>query len=409
MGSTLSTFKFHGKSGSKQQDCRLIITEEVVDAATEALREGVFGQDQAISILISWLVSLANNDKGSMRGSLCFVGPSGVGQSRCAKLIGKTIWGPSAHVACIDMRQYSFMHDSHHLFSALEEAQHSHIIVFDNIAHAQKSTIAIVDQVIRTRTLRPSDFSHFNFSNYASSSTDSGVLVFPEVLFIVMYTPYHTFRMHAGHSLVSQAKQTLTQLHSSGFAGVFDSYVSFKPLSKDTLRIIVRNELLKLCNTDVVDEELVDQVLLHVHNPKEGFKESVQSWFRNQPPLRVSTSPTVLKIPLSNPEGNHLLGKHKRKPESQSSRKKQKIDKHTDINFTNSNNTTTTTTTESNNPITETTESNNATTDSNNADSIVGNENSMSVGNNVNGTSHTLGDFSHSEPVSIVIQYFILK
>lgn len=245
------------------------------------LSRGVFGQDEAISIVSKSIRrSRVGLNKGNgPTGVFLFVGPTGVGKTELCKNIAKVYFGSEQHLIRFDMSEYMERHsvskligappgyegsrDGGRLTNAIAKMPYA-VVVFDEVEKAHEDILNILLQVMDEGYLRDGKGNRYHFkdalivltSNLGSDHRNKKSLGFaPSDASAIQYERQ------------IQLKEACEKFFKPEFLNRIHEIVSFKPLTMEALyHVVVREvemikEKLEIQGTHLVVEDAVYQWL----------------------------------------------------------------------------------------------------------------------------------------------------
>ncbi|MDD4211837.1 MAG: AAA family ATPase [Bacilli bacterium] len=216
---------------------------EKVLGLKEVLAKRVMGQDEAISLVSDAIIRQRAGIKDENRpiGSFMFLGPTGVGKTEVARSLADALFDSEHHIVRIDMSEYMEKFSVSRLIGAppgyvgyeeggqlTEKVRRSpySIVLFDEIEKAHTDVFNILLQIMDEGRLTDSQGRLIDFKNtiiIMTSNLGSEALLQGEGEQVVIDLMKRTFRPE--------------------FLNRIDEIVIFKPLSKETQRLIVAKDL----------------------------------------------------------------------------------------------------------------------------------------------------------------------
>lgn len=260
----------------------------------KTLKAKVIGQDNAIDTICRSIIRnrVGINNTGKPIGVFLFLGPTGVGKTYLVKQLAEFMFGDSNALIRIDMSEYTEKYNVSRLVGAppgyvgyeeggqLTEQVRKHpysIILLDEIEKAHSEVYNILLQIMDEGRLTDSYGRTVDFKNtiiIMTSNIGSRQLKdFPQRIGF----------NNTGGSDKAYAESVMTKALDKTFSPEFinrvDETVTFDPLSRDSLRTIVRLEIDKLAariahlgHTLLADESVTAYVIDHGYNPQFGAR-----------------------------------------------------------------------------------------------------------------------------------------
>jgi len=249
------------------------------------LRQSVFGQDEAIRVLSASIKrSRAGlGPAGRPIGSFLFTGPTGVGKTEVAKQLAAVL---GSRFVRFDMSEYMEKHAVARLIGAppgyvgfdqgglLTEAVRKHpfsVLLLDEIEKAHPDIFSILLQVMDYATLTDNNGKKADFrnvvlimtSNAGAKEMSGSVIGFGE----------------RGGDALSKGTDALTKLFNPEFRNRLDAVMTFAPLTREVMRMIVKkfvaevSEQLKQKKVVLdMEDEAIDWLSLKGYDPVFGAR-----------------------------------------------------------------------------------------------------------------------------------------
>ncbi|MGC2063043.1 MAG: ATP-dependent Clp protease ATP-binding subunit ClpA [Thermodesulfovibrionales bacterium] len=249
------------------------------------LRQSVFGQDEAIRVLSAAIKrSRAGlGPAGRPIGSFLFTGPTGVGKTEVAKQLAAVL---GSRFVRFDMSEYMEKHAVARLIGAppgyvgfdqgglLTEAVRKHpfsVLLLDEIEKAHPDIFSILLQVMDYATLTDNNGKKADFrnvilimtSNAGAKEMSGSVIGFGE----------------RSRDALSKGTDALTKLFNPEFRNRLDAVMTFAPLTREVMRMIVKkfiaevSEQLKQKKVVLdMEDEAIDWLSLKGYDPVFGAR-----------------------------------------------------------------------------------------------------------------------------------------
>lgn len=217
----------------------------------EHLSRSVRGQNEAIKTLVSAIkrADLGIKNQHRPRGIFMFIGESGVGKTALAVELEKSLFFNSSSLIRFDMSEFSERQSiskligsppgyvGHEEGGALTEAvkkrPHS-VVLFDEIEKADKEILNVLLQIADHGYLRDSSGRSISFLNTVIIATSN----------IGSANTHEKIGFENYNSIANNNDISILKKHfSAELINRFDEIIHFSPLSKDTIKEIIRNEL----------------------------------------------------------------------------------------------------------------------------------------------------------------------
>ncbi|HKM02656.1 MAG TPA: AAA family ATPase, partial [Bacilli bacterium] len=274
----------------------------------DTLKKRVLGQDEALRLVSDAIIRqrAGLNNPNRPLGSFLFLGPTGVGKTEVARALAEALFDDERHVIRIDMSEYMEKFsvsrligappgyvgydEGGQLTEAVRRAPYS-IILFDEIEKAHHEVFNLLLQVLDDGRLTDSQGRVVNFKN----------------TIIIM-----TSNLGSELFLNNQADKVNDLLKASfkpEFLNRIDEVVYFRPLARDTQKLIVHkllDELMSVVKKQGVNadytEAVVDFVLNKAYAPDYGarplkrfIQKSVETFIAEQ----LVRGDIITKIPYT--------------------------------------------------------------------------------------------------------------
>lgn len=249
------------------------------------LRQSVFGQDEAIRVLSAAIKrSRAGlGPAGRPIGSFLFTGPTGVGKTEVSKQLAAVL---GSRFVRFDMSEYMEKHAVARLIGAppgyvgydqgglLTEAVRKHpfcVLLFDEIEKAHPDIFSILLQVMDYATLTDNNGKKADFRNVVLIMTSNAGAK-------EMSGSVIGFGERSGDAL-SKGTDALTKLFNPEFRNRLDAVMTFAPLTREVMRMIVKkfitevSEQLKQKKVFLdMDDAAIDWLSLKGYDPVFGAR-----------------------------------------------------------------------------------------------------------------------------------------
>lgn len=239
--------------------------ERVLNLENE-LKKRVIGQDEAIKLVSDAILRqrAGINDASRPIGSFLFMGPTGVGKTEVARALADSLFDSSSHIIKLDMAEYQEKYSVSRLIGAApgyigyeeggqltEPVRHNpySIILFDEIEKASLDVINLLLSIMDEGRLTDAQGRLCDFKNTV----------------IIMTSNVGSDEILKGNN---EAVQYLLNAHfKPEFLNRIDEIVTFKPLEKDTQKLIARkmlNEVKARLNSEYYDIEFDDSLIDYI-------------------------------------------------------------------------------------------------------------------------------------------------
>ena len=242
------------------------------------LQTRIIGQDEALWEIIPYLeMYQANlNPMGRPAGVFLLLGPTGTGKTRTAEVVAEALHGNDRHLLRIDCGEYQMEHEVAKLVGAppgylghketqavlsqqrldavTSENSRLSVVLFDEIEKAAPSMQRILLGILDKAFLRTGDNHPVNFENaiiFLSSNLGAREMAEhtrPQVGFA--QSPAQV----SGEKLHQTALHAVRKRFAPEFLNRIDATVTYRPLSKEAMGIILEQQLAAL--QDLVDIRL---------------------------------------------------------------------------------------------------------------------------------------------------------
>ncbi|MBO7161440.1 MAG: ATP-dependent Clp protease ATP-binding subunit, partial [Clostridia bacterium] len=209
-----------------------------VDQAENTLKNGIIGQDAAVSAIIAAVKRRSSRiaDGARPAGSMLFYGPCGVGKTECAKKLAFALSGSPKGLISIDMSEYTEPHSVSRLIGAppgytgsgeggvLTEAVRRtpfSTVLFDNAEKAHPDVKSLISRILDKGTLTDSD----------------GITVSFEDVTVIITVSDESLSARAGF-YSGKEKGDVTALLPSDITERVDDIIFFAPLGQESLERI---------------------------------------------------------------------------------------------------------------------------------------------------------------------------
>lgn len=249
------------------------------------LRQSVFGQDEVIRVLAAAIKrSRAGlGPEGRPIGSFLFAGPTGVGKTEVSRQLAVAL---GSRFVRFDMSEYMEKHAVARLIGAppgyvgfdqgglLTESVRKHpfcVLLFDEIEKAHPDIFSILLQVMDYATLTDNNGKKADFrnvvlimtSNAGAQEMSGSAIGFGE----------------RSRDTLSKGKDALTKLFNPEFRNRLDAIMTFAPLTREVMRLIVKkfiaevSEQLRQKKVSLdIDDEAIDWLGLKGYDPVFGAR-----------------------------------------------------------------------------------------------------------------------------------------
>lgn len=234
----------------------------------EEIKKCVKGQDEAVKLVTNAVLRgrAGINDPNRPIGSFLFLGPTGVGKTYLAKVLTTNLFDFEKAMIRFDMSEFMEKHSVAKLIGAppgyvgydqgglLSEAVRRKpyaVLLFDEIEKAHPDVLNILLQILDDGQLKDSQGHFVNFKNT-----------------IIIMTSNLGSEQALSNENLDKVMPIIKNKLKPEFINRIDEIIVFKPLDKDTIKEVVRNQLNtltnRLINEDyqiVFDNKLVDFVV----------------------------------------------------------------------------------------------------------------------------------------------------
>ncbi len=234
------------------------------------LQTRIIGQDDALWEIIPYLeMYQANlNPMGRPAGVFLLLGPTGTGKTRTAEVVAEALHGNDRHLLRVDCGEYQMEHEVAKLVGAppgylghketqavlsqqridavTSEASRLSIVLFDEIEKAAPSMQRILLGILDKAFLRTGDNHPVNFENsmiFLSSNLGAREMAEqtrPGIGFAQGPREVRSDKLHAA------ALHAVRRRFSPEFLNRIDATVTYRPLSKEAMSIILEQQLAAL-------------------------------------------------------------------------------------------------------------------------------------------------------------------
>ena len=234
------------------------------------LQTRIIGQDDALWEIIPYLeMYQANlNPMGRPAGVFLLLGPTGTGKTRTAEVVAEALHGNDRHLLRVDCGEYQMEHEVAKLVGAppgylghketqavlsqqridavTSESSRLSIVLFDEIEKAAPSMQRILLGILDKAFLRTGDNQPVNFENsmiFLSSNLGAREMAEqtrPGIGFAQGPREVRTDKLHAA------ALHAVRKRFSPEFLNRIDATVTYRPLSKEAMSIILEQQLAAL-------------------------------------------------------------------------------------------------------------------------------------------------------------------
>ena len=224
------------------------------------LSKSIIGQDDAILELIKIYKQIKLNFKDDNPCSILFVGPSGVGKTKMAKMFAKNI---SRSVIKLDMSEYSESHsiskligspagyvgysDSKNIFDKIKDNPFS-VIILDELEKAHNNIISLFLSILDEGVVHDAKGELINFKN----------------TIIIMTSNVGYLKDSIGFNKLG--RDNLKENFSISFINRIDNIVHFNGMNKKMIKTIINNNISKLkekyCDIKItVSKDVIEEII----------------------------------------------------------------------------------------------------------------------------------------------------
>lgn len=232
----------------------------------EELKKRVIGQDEAISLVSNAILRqrAGINDASRPIGSFLFMGPTGVGKTEVARALADALFDSSSHIIKLDMAEYQEKYSVSRLIGAApgyigyeeggqltEPVRHNpySIILFDEIEKASLDVINLLLSIMDEGRLTDAQGRLCDFKNTV----------------IIMTSNVGSEEILKGNN--EGLKYLLNAHFKPEFLNRIDEIVTFKPLERDTQKLIARkmlNEVKERLVSEYYEIEFDDSLIEYI-------------------------------------------------------------------------------------------------------------------------------------------------
>lgn len=227
------------------------------------LKGKIIGQDDAVSKIIKTIKRnrLGIKDKSKPIGSFIFLGPTGVGKTYLSKLLAENLFGDEDSLIRVDMSEYMEKYSVSKLIGSppgyvgyeeggqlTEKVRRKpySVILFDEIEKAHEDVFSILLQLLDEGHLTDSLGRKINFKNCL-------IILTSNIGVDELNTHGKSMGFATSNTLVSEEAKMKTIIDKAlkkkfrpEFLNRLDDIIIFNSLSRDDVKKIVNNELIKL-------------------------------------------------------------------------------------------------------------------------------------------------------------------
>jgi len=255
------------------------------------LKEKIKGQDKAVEVVSDAILrsKAGINDANRPIASFLFLGPTGVGKTALAKALAYNLFDSEKAMIRVDCSELAEKHsvskligttagyvgygDSNMLAEPVRRRPYS-IVLFDEIEKAHPDALLILLQILDDGLLHDGKGQKINFKN----------------TIIIMTSNIGASEILDGKP--KEAEKELKKYLKPEFINRIDEVVTFNPISNDTIKEIISNNLNELRqrllgeNYDIFfdDEALIDKIAKEAYDPAFGarpIKRYIQKHIEN--------------------------------------------------------------------------------------------------------------------------------
>lgn len=210
---------------------------------TNSLKQKIFGQDEAINIIVDYItISAAGlNDKEKPIGSFLFTGPTGVGKTELAKQLAYEL---GIHFQRFDMSEYSTERSADNLIGgAAGLVGYDEGGLLTNAILENSNCVLLLDEIEKAD---PSVLNKFlQVMDYGKLTSSKGKEVYFKntiVIFTSNLGAIKTEKRTAGFGAITyiETENSFDEYLTPEFIGRINQIIEFNPLDEFTLNMIVR-------------------------------------------------------------------------------------------------------------------------------------------------------------------------
>lgn len=300
--------KYKALSGTDCFDPPLATKKQILDLSTN-LQDNIIGQTQAISTLCRGLkVRASGLGENNDLASFLFVGPTGVGKTELAKIVGEHFDGNLCKVNCAEYassHEYAKLigtppgylgHDKKSILAEKAEESNAWVFLFDEIEKAHHKLYDVLLSLLDDGTCTDSGGQTLDFSKSIFIFTSNKGM--DEVR--VENTGFASYRKQAIDSLKAQTQDTIHASLKTHFKPEFlnriDEIVVFNQLNEEEVREIVEINLDYL--PVEITEDLIDEVCKEAYSVEYGAR-NVRRYIKSRIAPAVADAILDNKMPLS--------------------------------------------------------------------------------------------------------------
>ncbi|MBL8115657.1 MAG: AAA family ATPase, partial [Acidobacteria bacterium] len=264
-----------------------------LDALEDDFASRVLGQQEAVRVVVRMmgLIKAGLSDLRRPFGVFLFVGPTGVGKTHLAQLLGETLFGSRERLVRLNMADYPSPESAGVLFGdASSRTIAGQRGVLTQRVSGQPFAVLLLDEfekahdTVHDRFLQLFDEGSFINGSGETVSCRSMILIATSNAGAEAYLEEGRLGFFAPQgvdALTHDVEHRLSKRFRPEFLNRFDQVVHFRPLARSDVRTIARRELVELATrsglsrhgvTLEADEAVVDWLAAHGYDPRYGAR-----------------------------------------------------------------------------------------------------------------------------------------